>query len=188
AVNGRHAQVDAVRRALDEHEQAVAVRRAAEDELDGAREELSAAQDRHTEAAGGHGHGLGRLASRPRGGGQRCRAVSLRDPDALLDLIESEAALVRLVETVAAQVLDEITRAETITSSEREGKRQQREDLEAELENLRGKADLPPEAPRTRTADRGTLTGAPLWRLVRFADSTPEADQGPIEAALEAAG
>jgi uncharacterized protein (TIGR02680 family) len=188
AVNGRHAQVDTVRRALDEHERAVTLRRAAEDDLDSAREDLSAAQNRHTEAAERHELEVTRLAGRLREWVAGCRELSFPDPDELLGLIESEAALLRLVETVAARVLGEITRDETITEAERDGKRRQREELAAELENLRGKPDLPPDPPRTRTADRSTMTGAPLWRLVRFTDSTPEAAQGPIEAALEAAG
>ncbi|MFD4466875.1 TIGR02680 family protein [Rhodococcus sp. NPDC058505] len=46
--------------------------------------------------------------------------------------------------------------------------------------------DAPPPIP-FRTDDRSTLSGAPLWRLVRFADHVDAADAAGIEAALTAA-
>ncbi|MFG1608570.1 TIGR02680 family protein [Actinoplanes sp. NPDC049265] len=47
--------------------------------------------------------------------------------------------------------------------------------------------DSPPLSP-TRPAVRENRAGAPLWRLVRFADGTPETKAAGIEAALHAAG
>ncbi|WP_430789465.1 TIGR02680 family protein [Actinoplanes sp. G11-F43] len=47
--------------------------------------------------------------------------------------------------------------------------------------------DSPPPSP-TRPASRQHRAGAPLWRLVRFADGTPETEAAGIEAALHAAG
>ncbi|GGN18697.1 hypothetical protein FHR83_004050 [Actinoplanes campanulatus] len=47
--------------------------------------------------------------------------------------------------------------------------------------------DAPPPSP-TRPAPRAGRAGAPLWRLVRFADHIPEAEAAGIEAALHAAG
>ncbi|SDT66799.1 TIGR02680 family protein [Actinoplanes derwentensis] len=47
--------------------------------------------------------------------------------------------------------------------------------------------DAPPSAP-TRTASRENRAGAPLWRLVRFADGIPDPEAAGIEAALHAAG
>ncbi|GAA3940038.1 TIGR02680 family protein [Actinoplanes auranticolor] len=47
--------------------------------------------------------------------------------------------------------------------------------------------DSPPPSP-TRPASRENRAGAPLWRLVRFADGTPETEAAGIEAALHAAG
>ncbi|MFI1996082.1 TIGR02680 family protein [Actinoplanes sp. NPDC020271] len=47
--------------------------------------------------------------------------------------------------------------------------------------------DAPPPSP-TRPAPRAGRAGAPLWRLVRFADDLPEAEAAGIEAALHAAG
>ena len=47
--------------------------------------------------------------------------------------------------------------------------------------------DAPPADP-TRPADRDGRPGAPLWRLVRFADHLDDAHAGAVEAALHAAG
>jgi uncharacterized protein (TIGR02680 family) len=47
--------------------------------------------------------------------------------------------------------------------------------------------DAPPPYPG-RTADRAGREGAPLWRLVRFADHVPEDRAAAIEAALQATG
>jgi uncharacterized protein (TIGR02680 family) len=47
--------------------------------------------------------------------------------------------------------------------------------------------DSPPPSP-TRPASRQNRAGAPLWRLVRFADGTPEQEAAGIEASLHAAG
>ncbi|MFC7273794.1 TIGR02680 family protein [Paractinoplanes rhizophilus] len=47
--------------------------------------------------------------------------------------------------------------------------------------------DAPPPSP-TRPASRENRAGAPLWRLVRFADGIPEREAAGIEAALHAAG
>jgi len=47
--------------------------------------------------------------------------------------------------------------------------------------------DAPPAYPG-RTADRAGRDGAPLWRLVRFADHVPEDRAAAIEAALQATG
>ena len=47
--------------------------------------------------------------------------------------------------------------------------------------------DAPPPHPHRR-ADRTGRAGAPLWRLVRFADRVSHDEQGPVEEALAAAG
>lgn len=55
----------------------------------------------------------------------------------------------------------------------------------ADLERTRVVA---PAVPHTRTADRSGRPGAPLWRLVGFADEVPERVRAGVEAALEASG
>lgn len=63
-----------------------------------------------------------------------------------------------------------------------------REELTVERERIAGEHDDAPAAWPTRTAQRGGRPGAPLWRLVRFADDVAGDETASVEAALEAAG
>ncbi|HZM77349.1 MAG TPA: TIGR02680 family protein [Candidatus Limnocylindrales bacterium] len=64
----------------------------------------------------------------------------------------------------------------------------ERLEVEAERERIAAERDDAPTAWPTRTADRTTRPGAPLWRLVRFADGLEDDRAAGVEAALEAAG
>lgn len=188
AVSGRRSQIDTVRLALTEHDKAVDRRGDAENDLEESRRTLSAERERHEAAVRHHDDELDRLADRIRQWTAGCRELVFADPEALVDAVGSEPTLLGLVDAVAAGVRDGITRDETAATAELEATRRQRGELADELHRLGREHDLPPESPRTRTADRGLFTGAPLWRLVRFAGGVPDAVQGPIEAALQASG
>jgi uncharacterized protein (TIGR02680 family) len=188
AVRGRHDQLAAVRVALDDHGRAVELRRHAEAELDQARTDLTAATERRAELAERYEAELIRLAGQVRAWAGSCRELVFADPDALDELIESESALLAAVEAAATAVSDQLTRAETIATAERDVARRHRTALAAEIERLSTERELPPVAPPTRTTDRSTMSGAPLWRLVRFADTVGEDAQAAVEAALQASG
>ncbi|QUH00164.1 TIGR02680 family protein [Saccharopolyspora erythraea] len=188
AVRSRHEQLDGVRAAIGTHDRAVERRTQAEDELDQARTVLSQARERREAAAAQHEAALARLSARVRDWASCCRELHFPDPDALLELIESETGLLTHVDSVAAAVLEAITRDETSTSARLDAVRADRKQLSTEVDRLAGEQDLPPDPPLSRTADRSTMTGAPLWRLVDFADTTSETVHGPIEAALQASG
>ncbi|MFD5436680.1 TIGR02680 family protein [Kitasatospora sp. NPDC127067] len=81
-----------------------------------------------------------------------------------------------------------ITADETTARAGRDDARARRDRVVGALERTAAAVDLPPVPPRTRTADRSVLPGAPLWRLLAFRPDVPPADQAGIEAALEAAG
>ncbi|MDN5848164.1 MAG: TIGR02680 family protein [Nitrococcus sp.] len=73
--------------------------------------------------------------------------------------------------------------------------RQQETTLQQELEALRAEQaglaegrQLEPPAPLTRTAERGSRTGAPLWQLLDFQAQTDATQRAGIEAALQASG
>ncbi|MCY9784379.1 TIGR02680 family protein [Nocardiopsis sp. EMB25] len=74
-----------------------------------------------------------------------------------------------------------LERQETETSEELVRLRRERDDIAAERD------DAPPADP-LRPAPRGGRQGAPLWRLVRFADDLPEEHGAAVEGALHAAG
>jgi uncharacterized protein (TIGR02680 family) len=63
-----------------------------------------------------------------------------------------------------------------------------RDEAAAERERIAAERDDAPAATPTRPAQREGRPGAPLWRLVRFADGVAAAEAAGIEAALHAAG
>ena len=63
-----------------------------------------------------------------------------------------------------------------------------RAEVAAERDRIAAEHDDAPPVPVTRPAPRAGRPGAPLWRLVRFADGVTGADAAAVEAALHAAG
>ncbi|WP_063009640.1 TIGR02680 family protein [Nocardia kruczakiae] len=94
------------------------------------------------------------------------------------------------------QVLAEHT--ESLTETLRDRRRQARAAadqardraaaLRAEQQRVGAEQDDAPPAPQSRTDSRAMRAGAPLWRLVRFADDVDAERAAGIEAALQAAG
>jgi len=72
--------------------------------------------------------------------------------------------------------------------ADREIVQAERNTVAAERDAVATQRDLPPPAPYTRVASREDRAGAPLWRLVSFAEQVPDGDRARIEAALEATG
>jgi uncharacterized protein (TIGR02680 family) len=64
----------------------------------------------------------------------------------------------------------------------------ERDRVAAERDRIAAERDDAPPAHPGRTADRAGRDGAPLWRLVRFADDVGEPEATALEAALEATG
>jgi uncharacterized protein (TIGR02680 family) len=188
AVRGRRDQLAEVRGALDTHERAVDRRQTAEADLEGSRDRLAAATRRHTEAAGNLEREREALAARVEAWAGACRELAFPDLDSLLGSIDSETALLTLVAEAAESALRALTSAETTARAELDATRARHGELTAELHRLATERDLPPPAPLTRGRDRATAPGAPLWRLVRFADGVAEDIHAPVEAALQASG
>ncbi|MCZ7421080.1 TIGR02680 family protein [Verrucosispora sp. WMMA2044] len=63
-----------------------------------------------------------------------------------------------------------------------------RAEVAAERDRIAAEHDDAPPVPVTRPAPRTGRPGAPLWRLVRFADGVTGANAATVEAALHAAG
>ena len=188
AVKGRLGQITTVRQALDRHEKAVDRRGQAEEDLDEARGDLESAEAARAGAAEVYEQELDRLTDALRAWAAGCRELRFSDLDVFAGLVENETALVEHIESVAAPARADLVRAETVVAAERTAAQAERERLTTELDALAGERDLPPAAPGTRTADRTTMAGAPLWRLIRFADDVPDAGQASVEAALQSAG
>jgi uncharacterized protein (TIGR02680 family) len=98
------------------------------------------------------------------------------------------AALRSTAEAAIAPVRDRLTRERHTAEHRLQGLRDEAAALETQLAVVEAQHDDAPPAPYTRVADRAARSGAPLWRLVRFADGLDDARCANIEAALEAWG
>jgi uncharacterized protein (TIGR02680 family) len=190
----RHADLDAVRELLDELLEAERrvvtadeTRDAAEAADSDAREQLEVADRAATEARAALRRTVDDWAS------SHAEVVATEDADAIravidrlgeegaptlaevwnarLDPRRSAAAADRATHTAAAVALDE-----------------QVEALRERRDAIAGERDDAPPPPAWRATDRQNRAGAPLWRLVRFADDLVPARAAALEAALEAAG
>lgn len=188
SVQGRLHAIRQVREELDRYERAVEARTDAERTLDEARGGLAKANDRREQLADRYAEALRNHEQALLGWAQACEELSFDDPAAFAELAESETAVLARVTDAAERRLHDITAEETALRARREQTESSRADLVARLDQLRGDVELPPEAPPHRTADRTALPGAPLWRLVAFADHVPPGTRAAIEAALEAGG
>jgi uncharacterized protein (TIGR02680 family) len=126
-----------------------------------------------------------------------CSLLRPAGPEGMLD------ELARWVETLtgadpsrtaaqqaAAEIGAELARRRATLESEQRQVREDRDRLRAELAELRAGGQRGPLLPHTRSAEaRRDRPGAPLWRLVDFADdSLTAAQRAGLEAALEASG
>ena len=183
AVQARHDQITAVRKALEDHDRAVTRppgRRGTPWRY--CRAAFGEARDRRKSAAGDYAAALDELTAQLTQWMADCRELSFDDPDAVLGLAESEPELLALIDRIAARVTDEITKAETIADGQRDAATVRRVELTSEVDELKAKRDRPPKPPVTRTTDRTTMAGAPFWRIVDFAvdvpDRAPRPDRG----------
>ncbi|MFH8473162.1 TIGR02680 family protein [Streptomyces sp. NPDC018000] len=120
----------------------------------------------------------------------------LLDDAGLAAVREALAAVGEAGASALPSAFDEAARERLAALHERRHTlRGERETLLREREHTAGERaevaaerdDAPPRHPG-RTADRAGRDGAPLWRLVRFADGLGEARAAAVEAALDASG
>ncbi|MCR6484084.1 TIGR02680 family protein [Amycolatopsis sp. OK19-0408] len=188
AVRSRREQLRATEKALEGHERAVDRRTQAETDLETARTKLSEAQEKLAAAVTVRETALATLSDELRVWMVGCGELKFPEPESLLAVLESEPAVLAAVDAAVTPVLEDITRQETTADAALATTRRERDKLVEALERLRTEQDVPPGVPLTRTTDRATMAGAPLWRLVDFADATPSRTAAGVEAALEASG
>ncbi|WP_213456730.1 TIGR02680 family protein [Rhizomonospora bruguierae] len=167
--HGRAAETDRQARAAAEN--AVAAEERAGTALDEAKEQTAASVRRW-----GIEH-AGLLAELNRPGLVELLAGQPAAPS-LRDLYHEQVA------APLATVRDEVAALRT----REEGLAAERDALTAERDAIAAERDDAPPPSATRPAPREGRPGAPLWRLVRFADDTSAAEAAGIEAALHAAG
>ncbi|QIS13218.1 TIGR02680 family protein [Nocardia arthritidis] len=192
----RDADVRAVRKTLALMDTAAAERTRAERLADRARElrETAAAEVAHAEAA----VALARTEASAalRAWWQEYRAVYSPIQDGLFDALDATIAQAGSdAATMPAEVLAE--RSEPLLDEIRNRRQEARAGaaaatarlagLAAERDRVAAQSDDAPPAFAARTGTREDRPGAPLWRLVRFADGVSPAAAAGIEAALQAA-
>lgn len=188
AVRNKGDRITAVRTAIEDVESARRRRSEAEDELETARARLSQADDERGRCRSAHESAVDAQTERLRGWASGTVELRFDDVEALTACAESEPAVLAIVNPTAEAVTRSLAGNEATVTARREATQRERDELAEQLTSLRSQAELPPEPPRTRTADRSRLDGAPLWRLVSFATGVTEVEQSAVEAALQASG
>ncbi len=125
-------------------------------------------------------------------------ATELRLPDPASTIAELELWVETLdganpaataVNAAGHTATGELARADAELQSQEHAYQQRRTEFTDEIDRLESGEDTTPPTPYTRDhAARADRDGAPLWRLVDFADDVTTHDRAGIEAALEAAG
>ncbi|GAA2007238.1 TIGR02680 family protein [Catenulispora subtropica] len=109
--------------------------------------------------------------------------------EALAAVGEPEAPALAAVYTAAVQPhADGLRDRQAALRAERSGLVAEHRAVTAERDRIAAEYDDAPPSRAGRAADTSALPGAPLWRLVRFADDVDDARAAGIEAALDAAG
>jgi len=170
--------------------------RAAKEAAERAAQDATAAQERAQAAAGLVSREGAALVEGYRTWSAAAAELVLPAPDELFELLElwvgtldgPNPAAVAADDARAARAA-ELTRAETELDARSAEARARRAALEAEVARLESGGHDGPQAPYFRPEQvRAARPGAPLWRVVDFADGVGRQQRAGIEAALEAAG
>ncbi|MEN3612263.1 TIGR02680 family protein [Plantactinospora sp. ZYX-F-223] len=122
--------------------------------------------------------------------------LPISDPEAVLAQLEQwvsglagDNPATREIARAATSATEAVARRDAALEAEQRRTRDRLDEIDAELRRLADGVHQPPPTPHTRVPEvRADRPGAPLWRVVDFAESVPDADRAGIEAALEAAG
>ncbi|GAA1108861.1 TIGR02680 family protein [Nocardiopsis metallicus] len=186
----RRAQIGDVLTALDVYHDRLRRREELESDLGELAEELADAEALGDKSAAEHEARLADLHEALAVWARGLSELSLDDTEALADQVDPDSGAGPHTAVAAAR-----QRAGETLAALRQGIRQRAQDIAAERSRVaaeitewESQKEVAPPAPRTRTGDRSELRGAPMWRLVAFADSIPDAERAGVEAALEASG
>jgi len=113
------------------------------------------------------------------------RAVPLGLPELGASTIPTLQAFAR---RAASPQLAELRTSEAAAAADRTAAERQLSELSDRRRAVESVRDPSPPEPPLGRSDRDPADGAPLWRLVDFADSIPEPHRAGLEAALQASG
>jgi len=197
-VTARLESVRAIRAALESHRRAEHARDLARLALDRAQQAVTEAE-RAEQAAAGAG-ATARADAQAALARWAADHADVLDETAMRELTESlsvaieafgdpEAASLESVYAGATGATEQAVRDQQArVRAERGTAQAERARVAAERDRIAAERDDAPPAHPGRSADRPGRDGAPLWRLVRFADHVADARAAALEAALEATG
>jgi len=102
--------------------------------------------------------------------------------------VDGENPAVAALRTAQTEAHHRLAEAHVLANQTLVGRLTTLDELVDERRRLEAGQSATPPAPYTRTAERGELAGAPLWRVVDFAANLSAADRAGLEAALESSG
>jgi uncharacterized protein (TIGR02680 family) len=197
-VTARLEAVRAIRAALESHRRAEHARDLARLALDRALEAVTAAE--RAEQAAAEAVAAARTDAQATLARWAAAHADALDEAAMRELTENlsvaieasgdpEAAPLESVFTGATAAAEQAVRDQQArVRAERDAGQAERDRVAAERDRIAAERDDAPPAHPGRTAGRPGRDGAPLWRLVRFAEDVGEARAAALEAALEATG
>ncbi|MGH3198666.1 MAG: TIGR02680 family protein, partial [Streptosporangiaceae bacterium] len=172
---------DLARLALDRAQEAVtAAERAEQGAADAVASARADAQAALARWAADHADVLDETAARELAEGLSVAIEVFGDPEA--------ATLESVFAGVTAAAEQAVRDQQTRLRAERNAAQAERDRVAEERDRIAAERDDAPPAHPGRTAGRPGRDGAPLWRLVRFADDVGERQAAALEAALEATG
>ena len=197
-VTARLEAVRAVRAALEAHRRAEHARDLARLALDRALAAVTAAERAEQTAA----DAVARARADAQAALTRWAAdyADVLDETAMRELTEGLSVAIEVFGDPDAPTLESVFTSATTAAeqavrdeqarlrAERATAQTERNRIAEERDRIASERDDAPPAHPGRTADRSGRNGAPLWRLVRFADDVGEAQAAALEAALEATG
>ncbi|GAA4240560.1 TIGR02680 family protein [Actinomadura meridiana] len=188
AVDSRERQVDDLRKAIGRHREAVERRADAETDRDTRRGRLDEATGARDTARLDHERARDALAEELAVWARACVRLAPLDPDALRAAVDDENECGEIVFAARAQAVARFASTRGELDAWRRRVEEELTERKRERDELTRRKAIAPDPARTRPADRAGRPGAPLWKLVAFADAVPPGEQAGIEAALEAAG
>ncbi|MFI6498939.1 TIGR02680 family protein [Nonomuraea typhae] len=173
-------------------ESALAAARAEADRLSGELAEAAEAIDRAGRAAAGQAADLVRAFTGYLAG---LTELLVPDPDGVLAGLEGWAAnaeganpAVAALDAALQAAVAALARREAELDAGLDAARRAGDELAAEIARLEAGGHDAPPAPHARAPRPPMRPGAPLWKVVDFAEGVPDDHQAGLEAALEAAG
>lgn len=190
AVSHREGLIREVHTAWNTHRERLRRRQELESDLGEAGEEFAEAKEGEARAESAHEARTAALAEALTTWARACVELPVGDPERLTAEIDPETGAGPHAGVTAAR-----QRAGEELAMSRQRVRQRAEEWEKQRKEVTGRifalnetTVVAPPTPHTRTADRAGRSGAPLWRLVGFADGVPEGVRAGVEGALEASG